>query len=664
MAKTYTDALAALQDPQSYASNITGQIERIEDSKVVIVNKLINWGELANETGWAIDDAAKALDAVATNNPAIVKEQDGQYIIDMDQVQISLPNGYYKDVILKLGDVSEAYELTTKTVTPTKAEQSIVAGEGYYGLSKVTVAAIPDAYQDVTEVTAGAENVLEGYKIVAADGTVVDGSMKNNGAVTATLDTTKTSYTIPAGYHNGQGAVDIELQEKVDIAFNPAGQTITPDAGKVLSKVTIAAAETATFTGPTLDKTTGVVTANVTQGYTAGDNGEISLGLSKLTANGPTVTATEGYTEGDSVTVTEVALAAPAITTDVTEDGGLKVTATETQETGWTGGTTSSDTTIAAATYEEIANNDGVVTAAVNTGYVAEKKTFTTTLKKANIAANGKTVTVSQGWVDANGLSESVDDGSVTVGNIAYNAGDKKVKVDVTVNTGWVDASATTTKEITAAELDANIVAENIVTGKTILGVEGTFSKVTENAVTAADILDGKIGFVNGAQVEGTMTNNGAYHKTIVHNSPGMSSGHAYETIPAGYHDGTGYIDLNFETVTATPTEEEQTITGSNNNTWIKEVKVKAVKAEDFLPGWTEDADATANDILKGKTAYVDGVKVTGAIENATATTVDASGLNATATGGTIATIAKGTYVADDITVAIDGTIYNRLAQI
>ena len=77
-------------------------------------------------------------------------------------------------------------------------------------LSKVTVAAIPAAYQDVTGVTATADKVLDGSVFVDSDGEAVEGTMANKGAVSATIDgLTVSSYTIPAGYHNGLGKVSL-----------------------------------------------------------------------------------------------------------------------------------------------------------------------------------------------------------------------------------------------------------------------------------------------------------------------------------------------------------------------------------------------------------------------------------------------------------------------
>lgn len=93
--------------------------------------------------------------------------------------------------------------LETKSTTPTKSSQTITPSSGKV-LSKVTVAAIPSAYQDVSTVNAVAADVLDGKKIVAADGTNVTGAMPNNGTMDKTIDgLTATSVTIPAGYTAG-----------------------------------------------------------------------------------------------------------------------------------------------------------------------------------------------------------------------------------------------------------------------------------------------------------------------------------------------------------------------------------------------------------------------------------------------------------------------------
>lgn len=104
----------------------------------------------------------------------------------------------------------------------------------------MTIAAIPENYQDVSSVTAGAGDVLTGKVFVTADGTVTPGEMINNGAVDKTLDVTTITYTIPKGFHSGSGTVKIVLETKT-VTPTKSAQDITPTSGKVLSKVTVEA---------------------------------------------------------------------------------------------------------------------------------------------------------------------------------------------------------------------------------------------------------------------------------------------------------------------------------------------------------------------------------------------------------------------------------------
>ena len=92
--------------------------------------------------------------------------------------------------------------METKTVTPTKAVQDIVPSTGKV-LTKVSVAAIPDAFADTSGADALAANILDG-KTAFVNGVKVTGSMPDNGSATATMDgLTTISVTIPAGYTSG-----------------------------------------------------------------------------------------------------------------------------------------------------------------------------------------------------------------------------------------------------------------------------------------------------------------------------------------------------------------------------------------------------------------------------------------------------------------------------
>lgn len=94
-----------------------------------------------------------------------------------------------------------------------------------------------------------------------------------------------------------------------------------------------------------------------------------------------------------------------------------------------------------------------------------------------------------------------------------------------------------------------------------------TLASQTSATAAAAHILKDKTAYVNGTKITGTMINRGAV-------SQALNCGGSY-TIPAGYHSGSGKVTAS--------TLASQT-----------------------------SATAAAGNITKGKTAYVNGVKVTG----------------------------------------------------
>lgn len=118
----------------------------------------------------------------------------------------------------------------------------------------------------------------------------------------------------------------------------------------------------------------------------------------------------------------------------------------------------------------------------------------------------------------------------------------------------------------------------NIVTG----------TATNDATATATDILSGETAYVNGNKIIGTMPNNGSM-------TAGLSTKTATRIIPAGYTSG-GTVSIS--------TTEQNKIIADNIKNGITILGV---------PGtFTFDATASSSDIISGKTAYVNGNKVTG----------------------------------------------------
>lgn len=150
--------------------------------------------------------------------------------------------------------------------------------------------------KNVTEATGTAlpSQVLAGVTFSSEKGAGLTGSMKNNGSVSKTLDTTTTSYTIANGYHDGTGSVQIVTETKT-VTLSNKSQTITPTSGKVLSSVTVPAvsgtAESAhVLTGKTFSSASGV---GLTGAMT--NNGSVSQTLDTSITS---YTIPQGYHDG------------------------------------------------------------------------------------------------------------------------------------------------------------------------------------------------------------------------------------------------------------------------------------------------------------------------------------------------------------------------------
>ena len=282
------------------AEQVSQEFLRVQNNRNTIRAKLV-------ELNLAVSTAT--LDALATAISEIVNRGTVNANVKEGETYTIQP-GYYAGG--SVGGVAGGgnYTLQEKTVTPTKKAATVTSDDGFYGLSQVVVNAIPANYQDVSDVTATAPDVLLGKVIVLADGSVKAGTMPNNGAVTKKLDASTVKYTIAAGYHNGSGTVTITLEEK-SVTPTKAAQTITPTSGKVLSKVTVAAIPakyqdvtpvTATA-GHVLD---GDIIVDATGAQVEGtmpNNGATALTINPLTQSSVTIPA--GYTSGGAVTMTE-----------------------------------------------------------------------------------------------------------------------------------------------------------------------------------------------------------------------------------------------------------------------------------------------------------------------------------------------------------------------
>lgn len=108
------------------------------------------------------------------------------------------------------GDV--LMDLTADTVT----KEKVLKGYTAHGADGEPITGTCDYDANTQDATAADSEILAG-KTAYVKGTKKTGTMKNNGAVTGKISTKAGKYTVPQGYHDGSGTVQIDATEQAKI---------------------------------------------------------------------------------------------------------------------------------------------------------------------------------------------------------------------------------------------------------------------------------------------------------------------------------------------------------------------------------------------------------------------------------------------------------------
>lgn len=518
-----------------------------------------------------------------------------------------------------------------KTITPTKAQQSITADSGYTGLGTVTVNAIPAQYITTTDADATAANILNN-KTAYVNGSKITGTMPNNGATGGTISSQGGTYIIPAGYTSG-GTVTASLPVGSTTATNISGAAFEESAGDYGFRTSVqiqpgyyASATTITkdFSSMLPAPDTEGTAAQLLAGYDLyNHNGEVisgtmannSIGTITLDQTTTSYTIPAGYHDGTGkIQHTTVNIPDPTIsvsaaglitangswtrgfTTDnsysntkqLTTQAAKTVTPTESEQTAVASGvyttgtikvgaisstyvgsgitqrdsddlTVSGPTVTAPAGYYAAAASKSVASMTLPTSAsssatsgATNKATIgrSTSVQYINIPV-GYNSTASYYTISAVANGSATNRGTASATSATVSTGtntltlSKAVSITPTVTAGYISSGTagnvtvsltasvstkgaatitpgTTTQTIAAGTYltgtqtisgDADLVAGNIKSGVNIFGVNGTYSGLdtSDATATAADIVDGETAYVNGSKITGSMVVNYYY---------------------------------------------------------------------------------------------------------------------------------------------------------
>lgn len=406
------------------------EITRLSDARDKIRSTLVNWGKA--EGTERLDALATTIENIKNNGSVSAQIKEGD--------TYTIPEGYHNGSGTVSGIAGGGeYNLQSKTVTPTKKQQNVTPDEGYYGLSDVTVAAIPANYQDVSATTATAPDVLANKVFTAKDGTTTTGEMPNNGAVSQKLTAEQPSYTVAKGYHDGLGTVSVDLETK-SATPTKIQQTVSPTTGKLLSSVTVEAipdeyitTDDATATAEhILNGDTAYVKGKKVTG-TMPNNGAVSKTLDSATTN---YAIPAGYHSGTgSVSiVTETKTLTPTKQQQVVPATSGKVISSVTVEAIPGNYIDTTDATAPAATIldGETAYVGGVKVEGSMPNNGAVEKTLTTT---------ETSYTVPEGYHNGEGTDYWTDSDKQEITNEVLNNTAHKYVIQVIEANNWQDGS-------------------------------------------------------------------------------------------------------------------------------------------------------------------------------------------------------------------------------
>lgn len=195
-----------------------------------------------------------------------------------------MPNQYINKVVNgETGDV--LIDLTDDTLI--QASQ-LASGIKAHARSGAVITGTNTNDADTSDATATASQILSGATAYVR-GSKVTGTMTNNGAVSGAISSKAEQYTVPAGYHDGSGKVQIATAEQAKIVAENIKQGV-----QILGV-------TGSYSGSGVNLQSKTVTSSFTAQTVTADSGYDAL--SQVVVNAMPYSETDNAAGGKTVTI-------------------------------------------------------------------------------------------------------------------------------------------------------------------------------------------------------------------------------------------------------------------------------------------------------------------------------------------------------------------------
>ena len=487
--------------------------------------------QLTTQAGKTVTPSQSAQTAVASGRyvtgtvtvapiPSDYIVPEGTIAISSNGTEIDVSQYAYADVAVPTGG---GVNNQNKTVTPSESKQTITPDSGYTGLGAVTVNAIPTDYigsgitqRSSTDLTVSGATITApaGYYSAAASKSVTTGTagtpsatkgMVSNHAISVTPKVTNTTGYITGGTKTGT-AVTVSASELVSGTLN-----VTSNGTKDVTNY--ATVSVAVPVGASINNQDKTITPIETEQTIEADSGYTGLGTVTVAAITPTYVGS-GITQRTSSSLTKsgATVTAPAgyyasnasISVDTMT---LPTTTASSATTGYTSKATISRST--SDQYINIAPGYNSTGGYYKISAVANgSSTMPTTISgsSATLTTGTNTLTLTK-TISATPVVNAGYISAGTTGNVAVTlTASVTTKAAATITPGTSNQTIASGTYLTGTQTiagDADLVATNIKTGVSIFNVSGSYT--SDATASAADIISGKTGYVNGSKITGNL---------------------------------------------------------------------------------------------------------------------------------------------------------------